>query len=524
MDHLLSNSLNDSSDTLKSIEVQLHSEYTKAAYILLNRYGKPLGARQLVEYALNERLLSDNLNAKTPWKTMHARLSVHIRRYGTDSRFIRVAPGIYDLRKGLDFGDYEAPKRKPPKPKEQVLVFPTSLLEKMDRFQGINQDWEPIYRQLINPSVCTYIDRIEAENSDEYKQIIAYVMVTSNSKILAFRRGNYNRVADFLRGCQCIGFGGHVSYSDLTAFDLDNMGIMNCAARELGEEIKLPPEDANALVNFNGIKIVGMLNDDSSDNGRRHLAIVLRYEVIDYSIWTDIKRREMSINQLRWLDLNNSSFSLWDFEYWSQLCLREYFPELINVQPSFKIIRKSALKPPHLLCVIGQLGSGKSRATEVLTNEFGYTEINSGRVLANLLGIPPVLEASRSAFQAKAWEFINSSDGPKKLAQAIWDEIKRLDVRRVLIDGIRQRSTFEQLKMLASKQTTGMLYVHTPPDVAYQFYRQRANSLSNIHDFLKLREAPVESEVAELIGLADAVLYNWKGSDMYHDAICRLMA
>jgi hypothetical protein len=48
--------------------------------------------------------------------------------------------------------------------------------------------------------------------------------------------------------------------------------------------------------------------------------------------------------------------------------------------------------------------------------------------------------------------------------------------------------------------------------------------VKDIHDFLRVREAPVESEVAEIIGIADAVLYNWQSTDMYHDAICALIS
>jgi len=500
---------------------QFQSSYLKAAHIILQQAKKPQSARDLANSAIRDSLLPDNTNAKTPWKTMHARLSVYIRKHGDNSVFMRVAPGMYDIRKGLDF--YEAPPRKPPKANEQVLVFPTSVLDDIGRFQGVKRDWQPIFSQLINPSHCRYIDRVQAEQDSNYKQIIAYILVTSGNKILAYKRGNYNRVADFLRGCQCIGFGGHVSYKDFSVFDVEDMGIVNCAARELGEEIRLPPLDANSLGNLEGINILGIINDDSSENGRKHFAVVLGYEVKNTNDWDNIKRKELSINQLRWLDLDSHSFSLWDFEYWSQLCLREYFPQHLDIQPSYKLIRKSQLRPPHLLCVTGQLGSGKSKATEILTRDFGYCEINSGKTLARLLNIPPVEERTRPAFQAEAWNFISSPNGPKLLASAIWDEVCKLGKDRVLIDGIRQRATLEALKLLAGSQKVGMLFVHTPPDVAYQFYKERVQCVNNIHDFLNLREAPVESEVADMISLADALLYNWQGKDVYQDAICKLM-
>ena len=473
---------------------------------------------------MQERLLPDSMNAATPWKTMHARLSVHIRDKGIQSTFIRTARGKYAIRRGLLSEEYEAPQRQPPKGKERVLVFPSEILDSIGRFQGINTDWQPIYRQLVQPSVCRFMDRVQAEQDDEHKQIVAYVMVTQGSKVLAFKRGNYNRAADFLRGCQCIGFGGHVSQSDYSAFDMDNLGIINCASRELAEEVRLPDKDGNILTNLQELSIVGILNDDSSQNGRRHIAVVFRYEASNEADWKEVKRRELSINELRWLDLANPDFSLWDFEYWSQLCFRKYFPDAIHIQPSFKIVRKRPLSPPHLLCVIGQLGSGKSEATRVLTNDFNYAEINSGRVLADLLGIEHVSEASRATFQAQAWHFINQATGPTQLATEIWKRVSEHKSKRILIDGIRQRSTLEEIKRLAGRRAVGLLYVHTPPDLAFEFYKHRINSVGNIHDFLKVREAPVESEVADMIGMADAVLYNWQGVDMLRNTLCKLMS
>ena len=49
---------------------------------------------------------------------------------------------------------------------------------------------------------------MEAEQSEDYKQILTHVMVTRESRILAFRRGTFNRVEDYLRGSTCIGFWG----------------------------------------------------------------------------------------------------------------------------------------------------------------------------------------------------------------------------------------------------------------------------------------------------------------------------
>jgi hypothetical protein len=69
----------------------------------------------------------------------------------------------------------------------------------------------------------------------------------------------------------------------------------------------------------------------------------------------------------------------------------------------------------------------------------------------------------------------------------------------------------------------GVLFVHTPPDVAYHFYKARSPRSFTIHDFLSVRDSPVEQEVERLLGLSDAVLYNWGGRHMYRQALRDLM-
>jgi hypothetical protein len=93
-----------------------------------------------------------------------------------------------------------------------------------------------------------------------------------------------------------------------------------------------------------------------------------------------------------------------------------------------------------------------------------------------------------------------------------------------LVDGIRQMRTLECLRSRAAGRHVGTLYVHTLPDLAYRFYREREAKGYSILDFLRVRNAPVEKEVDQMIGLSDAVLYNWTGRALYRRAVRGLMA
>jgi predicted NUDIX family phosphoesterase len=503
------------------------SEFLRVAEVLFNKYREPMSAKQLVNIAIEGKLFSDKLSGKTPHQTMKSKLSVDIVTKGPHSKFVRTQPGRFFLRSLLEDPSkaYTAKPIRATPASETVLVFPSKWLDAKGRFQGITRTWKRMLSGLLRNSVCTYLGRIEAEQNENYKQLLTYIIVKRGSRILAFRRGTFNRVEDYLRGSTCIGFGGHVSEFDRTLYNADtDQGVMDNARRELFEELSLPAKDRSRLVIGKGLKIVGLLNDDSSSTGRKHFAIVLRYDATDDPAWQIPQRGEKSVTQLRWLNLGGVGGELRNFEYWSQLCLSEFFPSAVRAQSSYRIRRRAVLRPPHLLCVLGTLGSGKSVATDVLTKDFGYSEINSGRIVAEILGIPPVPQSSREDFQGKAWEFIRDGNGPTQLAQGIWEYVKVESNPRVVIDGIRQRATLEELRKLAGRRKLGLLYVYTPPNVAYQFYKGRGSSDNlSIQDFLRISDSPVEIDVRSMIGVSDAVVYNWSGRPIYRDAIRKLM-
>ena len=76
--------------------------------------------------------------------------------------------------------------------------------------------------------------------------------------------------------------------------ELDN------AVRELFEELALPEKDRDRLRRGDGLRVLGLLNDDSSATGRRHFAVV-RELIRDGK---KPQRSEKSITQLWWVDLN----------------------------------------------------------------------------------------------------------------------------------------------------------------------------------------------------------------------------
>ncbi|WP_158789130.1 HTH domain-containing protein [Granulicella sp. L46] len=500
-------------------------QFLDIAETVLRKHLRPMKPKAIVDAAKDDDLFSDKLSGNTPHQTMKAKLTVDVIR-NSASRFVRTAPNTFFLRElfASHLTAYSATPQLPSGANEVVLVCPSKILDKAGRFQGIKRSWKTYFQIVLNDAVCKPIARMEAEQREDIKQLLTYTLVTHNNRLLCFRRGKFNRVEDYLRGSLCIGFGGHVSDLDRTLYNYQDYKqlIFDNASRELLEELKLPEQDVARLRAGQGLSILGLLNDDSSATGRKHLAVVLRYELSHSTSWERPVKGEKSINQLRWIDLADFSEELREFEYWSQLCLTEFYPHMVRTQPSSIIRRKAPFQGRHILCLIGGIGSGKSAATRILTAEYGYSEINTGRVMAKFIKMPPVSSTTREVFQDKAWAFIQRNRGPERLAAALLKEAKRVD-GHVLIDGIRQRATVEALKKLAYPTKIALLFVYTPPHIAYEFYLGRGGLTVKIEKFLKLCDAPVEADIKKLIADADAILYNWTGKLKYEQAVRKLM-
>jgi predicted kinase len=222
------------------------------------------------------------------------------------------------------------------------------------------------------------------------------------------------------------------------------------------------------------------------------------------------------------LDLSEP-FDSSTFEYWSQMLLRALTSGTGEPVPSYVVRERPPLRAPHLVCVVGEVGSGKTEAARVLRDQFGYVEINSGRVMARLLRLPPVPETDRDEFHRRAYGYVCRPGGAARFAAQMVDAARRAGSGRVVIDGIRQEATLRELISAASPTPVGVLFVSTAPLVAFEFFRNREDSGVDLARFLSLRGTPGELEVAGLVDHAHAVVHNWRGLARYRRAIAELM-
>src|ERR1041385_6547945 len=146
---------------------------------------------------------------------------------------------------------------------ERVLCFERTLFEQLGVFQGINLDVDKYLPALTSTSRLVYLNRSEAEQDKRYKQLIPYVLVICNDKILRYRRGKGGQETR-LHGLYSVGVGGHISEEDHGLFST-GPGYQEGMRRELMEEVAVEEAKESA---------VAVINDDSTEVGYVHFGVV----------------------------------------------------------------------------------------------------------------------------------------------------------------------------------------------------------------------------------------------------------
>jgi predicted NUDIX family phosphoesterase len=195
-------------------------------------------------------------------------------------------------------------------PGENVLVIRRNLFEQLGSFQGLNFEPEKYLNLLLSDGNNFFFPRAQAENDPAYKQIIPYVLLAFQDRVLYYVRGK-KAGEQRLAAKGSIGIGGHMSEEKdkFLWHTTDEAAYRAGVEREVKEEIKIDTLFQD--------RIVALLNDDTTEVGRVHLGIVHVFRLAQQKV----EKREAMITNLAFLtktELRNRRESL---ETWSQICV-----------------------------------------------------------------------------------------------------------------------------------------------------------------------------------------------------------
>ena len=197
---------------------------------------------------------------------------------------------------------------------ERVLCFQRKLLEELGAFQGLSLEIEKYLPVVTSSSHILYLNRSEAEQDKRYKQLIPYVLVICNDKILRYRRGRGGQETR-LHGLYSVGVGGHISEEDHGLFS-NGFGYHEGMRRELMEEVAIDEVKEAA---------VAVINDDSTEVGSVHFGVV---HVLHVANETIVGRRSGIVSP-EFVPMVEAKKDPSGYESWSRFCL-EHLDSLLS--------------------------------------------------------------------------------------------------------------------------------------------------------------------------------------------------
>src|SRR5208283_329286 len=191
---------------------------------------------------------------------------------------------------------------------ENVLVFPRSIFERLGVFQGFSNDVNRYLPTILDPRNNSFLSRAQAETNPNFKQIIAYVVVTDGKSILHYVRGK-KAGERRLVAKGSIGIGGHINDEDHSLFADGVQAFQDAVKREVCEELAVQgPFDA---------KPAGLINDDSTEVGRVHFGIVH----VLFRTPEKVRKNEQVITRVEFISIEELKARRGQMESWSQFCL-----------------------------------------------------------------------------------------------------------------------------------------------------------------------------------------------------------
>jgi predicted NUDIX family phosphoesterase len=193
---------------------------------------------------------------------------------------------------------------------EKVLCFERKLLEDLGVFQGLSLETEKYLPVVTSASKILYLNRSAAEQDRRYKQLIPYVLVVCQDKILRYRRGKGGQETR-LHGLFSVGIGGHISEEDNDLLS-GPVGYTEGMKRELMEEVAISMEELNESV-------VAVINDDSTEVGYVHFGVVHILQVAN----EEVAGRRSGIVAPEFIPIVDAVKDAAAYESWSRFCLEK---------------------------------------------------------------------------------------------------------------------------------------------------------------------------------------------------------
>jgi predicted NUDIX family phosphoesterase len=191
---------------------------------------------------------------------------------------------------------------------EKVLAVPRPAIESMLQQGFFEANGADLMGRL--GELAVFLDRSAAEEDPTHKQIIPYILVVHQERVLLYKRTK-KQGESRLHEKFSLGFGGHINDIDGNK-DTDTNLILAAMIRELNEELFLP--------SVRQLRVAGFINDDTNAVGKVHLGIAFVVEASNERFAIN----EPEMIEAKWCDAQAIEEIFPKLESWSQLLWKQY--------------------------------------------------------------------------------------------------------------------------------------------------------------------------------------------------------
>lgn len=191
---------------------------------------------------------------------------------------------------------------------EHVLVIPRSLFDSLGSFQGFQPEAERYLSAILANGANFFMERPAAEADPTHKQLIPYSIFRFEGRYLSYTRGGSSGEKRLVAK-RSIGIGGHINPVDQDQDQMGEVMYFNSIEREITEELQLGGAHTQ--------RVIGLINDDSSEVGSVHLGVVHIFELGS----GDVRSNEDAIQDLQFVTLDELLAQKDSLESWSQICV-----------------------------------------------------------------------------------------------------------------------------------------------------------------------------------------------------------
>lgn len=290
--------------------------YLEIAEQVLRTAKRPMSAKGILNAAYISGIMPDQLYGKDQHKTLQARLSEDILKRRNSSKFYRTDPGMFFLYALLSDETIPEKYKQPFSARRRTrdLHKSPALAFKIDFFNSYDfskcHNWADLVRKAESCDALKYVEA--SSRQDDYVFVWSFSLVLRSHFALSYRIGRYRDDRDHFANKRTIGFPGLVTIDNQTLFTVSDYGVSECALEAILTDLDLSRESLSAIDDVNP-KVSDVIVVES-DDAQPVILLVMKWTCPD---WFEPATRRLSLNDLRWMDMDHKPNNIQDFDDWS---------------------------------------------------------------------------------------------------------------------------------------------------------------------------------------------------------------